>query len=474
MTVPRVLVGRHRVHARVVGRSRAGETALLTAVADGLAEALESAPAVDGYWILRELAVSTRVGATWTSVRMSRALAVDVAGAVAEMQRAGIDSRHALWFPDRAAFLACFLHDLAEGRAGGRWEYAGLPGLAHPGSALDELATAEPDVLPAALTTLTLGTLEALARLTVDEEIALARLAPAGGAGGRAAVLATLGTLLSAGRQVGPLVLSVAAAREHRLPLASVVLDAVACSGLAALVRQAGPAAAAALRRGDWAELSGYGEDFLAVVSWPAADREHLAEVLATDGARPSSGSPRETTETPFGGAFLLAPLLDDLADWPRGEQADCVRLVVLTAALGRGDATLHDPLLRSLYGLAPHLDPRCVVDGLDRPVPALASRPATSGDQPERGIEDLAKALLASLGRHLPGMAAASPAYLRANVLDLGARVTSGDDEPGTEHVVELGHPPLAVLLSLAGLTSGTVRIRGHEEVRWRLTTAP
>lgn len=477
MPAPRVVVGRHRVHARVVGDTRPGEPALLQAVTDGLAEALDEAPVGDGYWILRRVDASSRLGAAWSSTQMSRALARDIAGAVSDVQARGIDPERALWFPDRTAFLARFLQDLAEGRTSGRWEYAGLGDvLRGPGATLAALARDEPAEVAEALAALSVGVLELLAGQVADQESVLAHLAPRSATGEVTPVVATLSRLLAAGRHVGPLLLAVRAAADHGLPLAAVRAPAVAAAGLAALTSRH-PGVTRALRDADWAALAPLGEEFLGVVAWSAPERAALADALAAPA--PPGATVAEVAHTPFGGAFLLAPLLDGLADWRAlpGPDADQLRLLVLTAALGRGTslAPLADPVLRRLYGVAGNDDPLGALAGTPLP-PGLEVAPvsdpvrlAGAAGPTADLVAGAAAALLAALGRQLPGMAAASPAYLWTNVLDLDATVTWGEGE----HLVELGHPPLAVLLAIAGLTSGSFRVRGHEEVRWTLTTA-
>jgi hypothetical protein len=478
VTDTRVLVAHHRVHARVVGRARVGEVTLRRAVSDGLAEALEHLPVRGGYWILRRVSVTSLLGAAWTSGQMSRALAAEVAGAVAEVQARGVDPEQTLWFPDRAAFLARFLQDLAEGRAGGRWEYADLAGLlARTGSALEELAQAEPVELATALASLGTGVLESLALMTADEEAVLLRLAPSP-APRRGAAVATLRRLLAEGRKIGPLVLAVVSARDRGLPLAAVWEEAVVVAGLTDLATRAGPEAVTALHAGDWARLARLGDAFLPVVGWTDDAREELAAALVVSESRDSDAVPVERAHTGFGGAFLLAPLVDDLADWTADPDDSCLRLLVLTAALGRGSSTApaYDPVVRALVGLSPKADP---FRTLSKPVVRAAITVAPVVDEVRLAVDgsgpvhDLvagaAAALLAALGRHLPGMTGATPSYLWTNVLDLDAWVTWGNDE----HVVVLGHSPLAVLLSMAGLDRRVLRLRGHEEVRWTLTTA-
>jgi hypothetical protein len=77
--------------------------------------------------------------------------------------------------------------------------------------------------------------------------------------------------------------------------------------------------------------------------------------------------------------------------------------------------------------------------------------------------------ALLREFVYRLAGMATASAEYLRRNVFVLDAELTR---EP-ERIAVELGHPPLDVLLSMAGLNRGSFTLPATGDVAWVLTSA-
>lgn len=492
MAVADVHVDRQVVRGRLVGACGAGERALRAAVTDHLAADLAGLPSGEGYWVIRRLALRSRVGAGWTAARMSRGLAHCVTSAVGGALSGGPDADTVLWFPSRAAFLARFLCDLAEDRAAGRWEYAGLRGPSGELPGLELLAARGPAEVAEALLTLTRAEAETVADvLTPDEDRLLRCLAPrADEPGDVGPVLASLRTLVAEGRGAGALLVALAAAREHALPLSRVAGPARAAAAAARVLRREGGPAAATLRAGRRGDLGERDEAVLAVGAWTAEQRAALAAAVTARAAE----APGSRWHTAFGGAFLLVPLLDRVGDWAgatrgwsaAGGRPDAVaRLACVALALGeeRCRAAADDPVLRRLLGVPAELDvvrwlasvPAEGARGLDR----LAGPPghaavAVAVPAPWRGAagDSLGRAAglaLSALGRCLPGMAAASPAYLRRNVLDIDASV-----EPGERRcVVLLGHPPLGVLVSMAGLDRGSFAVPGAEDVTWTLTTS-
>jgi hypothetical protein len=303
-------------------------------------------------------------------------------------------------------------------------------------------------------------------------------------------VLAAVRRLSATGRLAVPnaaaLVLATTVARETRTPVGVVAAVAREVADAVALVRVAGPDAdelLRAVRDGRWREVAAQvasTDSFLALVRWSAADRAALTEVLA-DPDRQVIGA--ERVHTPFGGGLLLVLLLEDLCDWAeatRGwpdEAIGALRLLCVTAALGRGTsvAAAADPVLRAALDVSADLDLVEWLDevteaqvgtfeetvalpgGADEVALAVVASPAS------RLVGRVARAVVGELGRRLPGMASASPAYLWSNVLDVDAWVRFEEHEV----VAELGHAPLSVLLSMTGLDRGTF-VCG--EVRWTL----
>jgi hypothetical protein len=491
MTVPDVHVQRHVVTCRVLGQGPAGESELRTAV-DRLGSELEDAMGavgLDGYWVVRRLDAHAQVGASWSSAQMGVSLARGIAARVAELTRRGNNPETALWFPDRAAFVSRFLLDLAEGRADGRWEYAQFAHLLGRAVGGVVLAEAEPETVADALLMLSPVEVEVVA-VALDGDAILATLATHGPVD-VTPLLAAVRRLATAGRPDLPrgaaLVLATTVARDTGLSLGAVASAAREVADALALMRGAGPLASVlleAIRDGRWRDVAALAaaDEFLPLVRWSASDRAAFTEVVAGPGCIALEA---ERVHTPFGGGLLLVPLLDDLWDWveascgwPEGA-VGVVRLLCVAAALGRGGgAVAADPVLRAALGVPDDLDVFAWLDGVtDAQVTSFeaAARLADGGevtlavaDAPaSRVVSRTAHGLLDDLGRRLPGMASASPEYLRRNVLDVDAWVGFGEREV----VAELGHAPLSVLLAMTGLDRGTFVVG---EVRWTLTTRP
>ncbi len=501
-----LVVHRHVVDCQVVGTAADGDRAVRAVLDDDtvtrLADAVQGA---DGYWVIRRLGLAADVGAHWSSGQVGSRLALAFADALERRTRSHSDPE-ALCFPDRSAFVAQYLADLAGGRAQGRWEYAQFdrsgPGLA----AVLAMGQGEPETLRAALLLLRDGELDQLARAippTAQEAVLAALAAPA--AGSPAPVLIALRGLRQAGRlsaDGAALVLALTAVREQGAELGAVVEPALALAALLAQERGAAGDWASSLsdlEQGRWdAAVQVLGPDtVLGFVRWSNAERSGLRAALTPEGGgREASG---ERLSTPFGGAFLLLPLVDELCDWAAVTRAwpalgptppaAAVRLLVLAAALGRPAAVLADEVLRLAVGGSEaevsDLADWCgalSAEQVDDVAQAAGDRLVAHGDEHTRlgtpfpvgsGVDLVARAArsaLAQLGRMLPGMAGASTPYLRENVLDLPAWLEPG--EAGEPTVVELGRSALSVLVSLAGLDRGELVVRrGGEVDRWLLT---
>lgn len=176
---------------------------------------------------------------------------------------------------------------------------------------------------------------------------------------------------------------------------------------------------------------------------------------------------------TPHGGMLLLWPHLPEIEqqlvpDGP-GDPAGIYAMLALagifephTAMAAMGDATI-----RAIFGVDQRV---CVADLADwlATVPPNAIMPLAKhrGDlkglsPPFGGARTQHRALvaaghqtLAEFTRRLPGFAGSSAAFLRVNLLTIGARTTI---RPGTVHAL-LERPPLDVLLAISGLADRTV----------------
>lgn len=529
MVTPGVHVARHVVTCRVAGRAAAAEGVARAARspewAEQLAEAL-AATGLHGYWVIRRVAASAQLGADWSGREMATRLAVAVAQELTRRTGRGSDPE-VLWFPDRAAFLATYLVDLAAERTSDRWEYART--VPQGGHALVTLAEREPDELRTAFLALSPVELETVAEsLSAPVEKALlAGLATGTAAPAPALLIPALWRLRSAGRLDRPrgqaLLLALTACRDDGAPLAAVAGPAENVAGLLGRERPLGPHWAllvADLEGGLWAAAASRtdAEVFLPFVTWESEDRRALARVLRGSpdpapaaagskvtvsgplGAHAASPDPvPDVLHTSHGGTCLVLAVLEDLWSWTEATRTwptldgvpahRIARLLTVGATLGRGRSTtvLNDPVLRLALGLTDRPDrPDLVgwarslsseqvdafeeVSGCLPPAPDdEVALPLPFGSGP--GVDVFARAAsvaLAALARRLPGMAGASPAYLWRNVLDLPATARI---EPNRV-VVELGHPPLAILLSISGLGRGDLIVEGGDDRRWTLTS--
>lgn len=369
-----------------------------------------------GIWLIRrlELDLAVDVGALDDDV-LARAWGSQIARSVARVVNGRPDGHSVIYFPSRAAYLASFLHDLANGRAWSQWYYRAFDGLRSlpDHTALREALVREPETAWDALGQLhAAGRLErVLAVLTArDVQRVLDVLLPStGGRISRSGVAAVLEVWHAA-----RLVYSPALHTAHNaLRLVAALADRHAQSdrppreavervlALAGALRAIEPDdhLIDRLAIGDqalWAALertAGPGLPPDAAADAPAAARDDgwLWDVARTarpaGAARPRTVSPDgEVFSTPFASVFLLWPslldlelpaLLDRLA--PGDEQADDPRpaLRLLISALGFGLArraeALADPAVRLAAGAADEpLDPGLLVDAPGLPLALL------------------------------------------------------------------------------------------------------
>jgi hypothetical protein len=357
-------------------------------LADTLAMALagivsENNPAV---WLIRRLDIDLDVNTGWGRDGVCRAVAAQVARALAAMFRDGPDGRDVMFFPDRAALLASFLADRTDGRADA-WYYERFEGLRLlPVSAALRTSLCDPPALGfAALSRLGLATLRRVvssltpgdARRVLD---ALAESEESGTVADAAEIAwsawqqtvvpapdgdlerDTLRVYLAAraGGPSGGLSLRDAARAVIRLDQ---LLQSLSRSGRARLL-----GALTRLDRSALEKLAGR-DDASALAPLLLARREWLREAVAAQaaGAAPAGAVRPGPRSTRFGGAFLLLPVLDAwpldamTEGWPdagRVPAAAAARLLILAKALagGRAAAATRDGLLRDLLGIDPAL----------------------------------------------------------------------------------------------------------------------
>ncbi|MCW2714575.1 MAG: hypothetical protein JWN88_1622 [Frankiales bacterium] len=508
-----VHVRRHSLTLHAYGGSPSGaaaEGALLGHdFATRLGQELAGTGAPDGYWVIRRLEVQAVVSQAWSPRAVSGEVARATARRVGSAVASGSGGDEVLWWPDRTAFLASFLLDAAEGRAEDRWEYAQFADARRSsGPFLLHVARQEPDAVLDALLAMELSSLRRVLAMTSEAD-GSQLLDLLGGdvsvTPRRDLVLEAVGDLAGAGglppAGAAPLLVALVAARCSGKAVADVATPAREIASLLGLLLRSGSSASRlleALATGRWADAVGLADDtdaVLAFVSWPTDQRGTLATSLGLRAPDRSGGADRLTT--PFGGMFLLLPLLDELWDWsaatgtwPSLEAVPAsrlARLLVMTAVLGGGTsaAPAVDPVLRLALGVPQTLSGEELLSWWERlPASAAASFEGETASAlpaqadplvrlapalragPADVVDRAADHLLRSLAGRLPGMANASAGYLARNVLDLDATVVL---EPGGA-VVELGAAPLGVLLSLAGVNRGSFQLA--EGWTWTLTT--
>jgi hypothetical protein len=384
-------VRRHLVRYRVAeGRTappaRASlDGALIASLADRMA-AVRLPGGDQGVWLIRRLDVKASVGSSWATDRVAQALAAGAAGALARTLERGADGDAVLWFPDRAAFLARFLLDLADGRAAGRWEYGEFEEVAGRATsvAIRAVVAREPGTAVDAMVRLTQADLRRLlARLAPpDADAVLGALATAAvpAAGDPASLVvdalgrslrraalpdephaAALAVFLDVARQGGSAPPTGTEARAREVVRLAAILRATAPEEAEGLAR--------ALAGGDWRAVGGPEMSRLAeLVAWPAdARREAVRLLVQARGGAPDRATGRRppSLQTDLGGMFLLLPLLEELpwreatAGWPDRDGVDPVRLaqylaVIVALGADRNAAAALDQVLRLALGIPP------------------------------------------------------------------------------------------------------------------------
>ena len=205
----------------------------------------------------------------------------------------------------------------------------------------------------------------------------------------------------------------------------------------------------------------------------------------------------------------MLLPLIDEFPlaeatrDWPDSEDADGValaRFLLLVKCCGRSRAAkaIYDPLLRDLMGIAPSVSPivlaawqkkisapnrkvflKTLADWHDeRGVPtvevfedrdklrkdlAYLSLPKSLGLSRtfDFTLSIAAQTVMRAFSWRLPGFAGSNLPYLYSNFLNCSAVI---EEEP-ERRVVQLGRPPLYLVLNLTGACNKTYRLSWLDE---------
>jgi hypothetical protein len=338
-------------------------------------------------WFIRRLHVDVALNAALEREQIAEAFTAQIGKSLGYALQEGADAGNVLRFPNRAAYLAAFLADLASGAAWSKWYYESFAGLKplplssalrtaicdDAATGRDALRALSPDELGRVIGGLTSAdarrVLDALAESDAgDDEF---RSFEAAWAAWSAESLPTnpetwqqaLHAYVSASRDFID-------AGGSNLRKAAVALARL-CARLALGSADDNDRLVRALIGGDAAALydAAGAADFEAVLPLLNCPTDWRREVgLALLGRR----GPHKPVEqagarrgTKFGGAFLLLPILDDLPlaecvrGWPNTDQAAAVslaRFLILIKCAGqeRGGEAFRDPVLRDLLRIPP------------------------------------------------------------------------------------------------------------------------
>ena len=355
------------------------------AVTRGLAQTLAHALAPwfsksdASVWLIRQLDVELDVNAGLAEELVTRTWAAQIARSAVVSVQAGSDGENVMGFANRAAYLARFLADLAEGRAWGKWYYEGFEGLRPlPVSAALRTAVCEqPATGREALRLLQPFELDHVLRaLSAQDTLrVLDRFAETDASGDEFLCFQAVWSIwtfqvgedwrnalrlyLDASRDtIGGLPLRAAALALLRLQRGlsngKVSLVTILTNGdIAALYESVGASDAEML-----APLLRCPPEWVQEVSAQLL-AQNTGSVAAETVASPG---PRQTN---FGGLFLLLPLIDELPldeathGWPDTENVSAValaRFLLLIKSCGQpcGHYVFHDFLLRDLLSISP------------------------------------------------------------------------------------------------------------------------
>jgi len=479
----------------------------------------------DAVWCIRRLELTMDVDAASERDQLTRSWAAQLTRALAVTLQNDGDGENVLYFANRAAYLARFVSDLAAGRAWGKWYYKNFTGLRllPLSAALRTALTEQPSVGQEALWQLAPNEfLDVLRELSVqdarrvldaftedtpdsDEQQCFAaawstwRQQIAGASlvledEWRSALSLYLWTRRES-RTVGGTALRTAA---------RTILRFVDC------LERYRDALLVALIKGDVATVYGVcgaanAEVLLPLLRLPPTwvHEVGLALLAGQENQKQLTVS-TERRHTPFGGLFLLAPLLDALPlreateGWPDTEEVSAVTLVrflVFVQCCGRtrASAVFCDALVREVFSIPSALS-LAVLAEWQRHIPSATYATflevltewqvenlsgADSSHREDPRDEDLAYCALPeafgvhaalsealsyaaygvmrAFARRLPGFAASRLSYLYDNFL---ACTGSVEDEP-SRRVVRLGSSPLRLVMNLTGMTRGQYRLR-------------
>jgi len=349
-------------------------------------------------WLIRRLDLEVATNIAWERDQIARSITTQLWRTLGSALEDGEDQANVRRFPDRAAYLASFLYDLALGVAWGCWYYESFVGLQLlPTSAALRTAICErPEIGRAALQRLTdeelLLVLRALG--TQDARRILNNLAETVPTCDESGCSQTAWVawqtieerLFSLGDEwLQGLYLFLAAGRKQADAAGPVLRNASLALVKLAVMLARDPAEQSgrlltALTSGDIAELYAVAgatdsECLLPLLDCPPAWVREVVQTLITRNTgqeTTENTTTRERRFTAFGGLFLLLPILDELPlieatrDWPHADEAaatSLVRFLMLVKCCGQDRArrAFNDPLLRDLLLIPPEVSPEVI-----------------------------------------------------------------------------------------------------------------
>jgi hypothetical protein len=340
-------------------------------------------------WFIRRLHVDLDLNAGWNEAHISRVWARHLAVAVARAIVSGADGGNVLWFASRPAYLARFLVDLARGQAWDKWYYESFDGLKMlpVSAALRTVLCDDPTIGQAALSQLSAADLRTLTGQLAAPDAERVLTALCAGCPTESAAVSVAERIASAVAACPTDFVSFIHEGtrafywyQHvirRDPHLAGAIQQEIVRALCCLARLTLQSDTAALLR-----ALGHGDpgDIVRCVGPRDAERLRILHhvplaVLRTMIPRVTHEAVPETSRvqgvryTPFGGVFLLLPILARLPldaltqDWEGiadARAASILRMMLVARCYGpQGQAIVRDPLLRDLFEISPSVDQR-------------------------------------------------------------------------------------------------------------------
>jgi hypothetical protein len=505
------------------------ETALRDALSATLYPYLD--PSSEAIWFIRRLKLDLSVNAAWDKDRLARVWATQFAKELVTTIESDGEERDIIKFENRAAYIRQFFTDLVDECAWSRWYYQPFIGLKllpvssairtvvcdNPEHGIDALAGLPPEKIKRVVLTLSVHDVRRVLQSLpfASKQVTVRHLLETAwrvyettpeiadyAEDDRAALAVCLHVARTDRESLDrslPLavralcrLMRIAQRDPNMLQTVKRILETGSSAPLYVVVSPEDAAALGPLVEGDpvWLE---------AVFT--------TIEKRATGRVTPEPVEEIVIRQTPFGGIFLLLPIVSDLPidaatrGWaPCGDTPaeSLVRFLVLAKCLGGAclPRMLLDPVAREMVGVDPKLRLQDIIAWYDersreehaqfvsatvtwiREARGVNSQPAEQGQEAQRKESNrsylafvdpmvespsafrafgfAAYAVLTTFSRKLPGFSQSSFPHLRANFLECAATLEDQD----TRRVVQLTRPPLDLILNMTGLSRATYRL--------------